>query len=69
MKQVSGIQVLISVAFHTLNEVSSKTFITTSLIIFEVGRTRFSSPSVKISFLPVSIFKVILGARAREKQH
>ena len=30
------------------------------LIIFEAGRTRFSSPSVKISFLPVSIFKVIL---------
>lgn len=68
MKQVCGIQMLISVAFHILSEVSSKTFIT-SLITFEAGRTRFSSHNVKILFLPVSIFKVILGARAKEKRH
>ena len=69
MKGVSDIQVLISMAFHILNEVSSKTFITSSLITFEAGRTWFSSSSVKISSPPVSIFKVILGARVREKQH
>lgn len=60
---------LISMAFHILNKVSSRTFITSSLITFEAGRARFSSPSVKILSLPVSIFKVILGARVREKRH